>query len=36
VLTASTDGTVRVYTCEVCVNLPGLVHLTEERLARTR
>jgi WD40 repeat protein len=36
VLTASTDGTVRVYTCEVCVDLPELVHLTEARLAQTR
>jgi WD40 repeat protein len=36
VLTSSTDGTVRTYTCQVCVDLSGLVHLAEVRLARTR
>jgi WD40 repeat protein len=36
VLTSSRDGTVRTYTCQVCVDLSGLVHLAEVRLARTR
>jgi WD40 repeat protein len=36
VLTSSRDGTVRTYMCQVCVDLSGLVHLAEIRLARTR
>ena len=36
VLSASRDGTVRTYTCEVCVDLSSLVHLAETRLARAR
>jgi len=36
VLTSSRDGTVRTYMCQVCVDLSGLVHLAEVRLARTR
>ena len=36
VLTSSRDGTVRTYDCQVCVDLSGLVHLAEIRLARTR
>jgi WD40 repeat protein len=34
--TSSRDGTVRVYRCAVCVDLSALVHLAEQRLARTR
>jgi WD40 repeat protein len=36
VLSSSRDGTIRTYRCEVCVDLPALVHLAEVRLARTR
>ncbi len=36
VLSSSRDGTLRTYTCEVCVDLNGLVHLAERRIARTR
>jgi WD40 repeat protein len=36
VLTSSRDGTIRTYACEVCVDLGGLVHLAERRLAQTR
>jgi WD40 repeat protein len=36
VLTSSRDGTVRTYTCELCVDLPALVHLARHRLAQTR
>ncbi len=36
ILTSSRDGTVRTYACLVCVDLPGLVHLAEHRLAQTR
>jgi WD40 repeat protein len=35
-LTASLDGTLRTYTCDVCVGLDELVHLARVRLARTR
>jgi WD40 repeat protein len=36
ILSASRDGTVRTYRCDVCVSLEGLVRLAEVRLARTR
>jgi WD40 repeat protein len=36
ILSSSRDGTIRTYTCSVCVDLPALVHLAEQRLARTR
>jgi WD40 repeat protein len=36
ILSASRDGTVRTYRCDVCVSLDGLVRLAELRLARTR
>jgi WD40 repeat protein len=36
VLSSSRDGTLRTYTCDVCVDLDALVHLAEVRLARTR
>ena len=36
ILTASGDGTVRTYACEVCGDLPALVRLAERRLAATR
>jgi WD40 repeat protein len=36
ILSASTDGTVRTYRCDVCVDLEGLIRLAELRLARTR
>jgi WD40 repeat protein len=35
-LTSSLDGTVRTFDCDVCVDLPTLVHLAEVRLAQTR
>jgi WD40 repeat protein len=35
ILTSSMDGTVRIYTCEVCVDLGGLVALARARLERT-
>jgi WD40 repeat protein len=34
-LTASRDGTVRTYTCQLCIDLLQLVHVAEVRLART-
>jgi len=34
ILTASKDGTVRIYDCEVCGALPALETLAEARLAR--
>jgi WD40 repeat protein len=36
ILTASEDGTVGTYRCDVCINLNGLIGLAELRLARTR
>jgi WD40 repeat protein len=36
VLSSSRGGTIRTYTCDVCVDLSGLVHLAEGRLAHTR
>jgi len=36
ILSASRDGTVRTYRCDVCVSLDGLVRLAKLRLARTR
>ena len=36
VLSSSRDGTLRTYTCEVCVDLTGLVDLAQRRLARAR
>ena len=36
VLTASTDGTVRTYTCEVCADRETLLHLAKVRLLQTR
>jgi WD40 repeat protein len=36
VLSSSRDGTIRTYRCEVCLDLSGLVHLAEVRLAQTR
>jgi len=36
VVSSSRDGTLRTYSCEVCVDLAPLVHLAEVRLARTR
>ena len=36
ILTASRDGTIRTYTCEVCADRGALVHLAEVRLAQTR
>ena len=36
VLTASADGTIRTYTCEVCYPRNALIHVAETRLARTR
>jgi WD40 repeat protein len=36
IVSASRDGTVRTYRCDVCVGLDGLVRLAELRLARTR
>ena len=36
ILSSSRDGTIRTYTCSVCVDLPALVHLAEQRLAQTR
>ena len=36
ILTASEDGTVRTYRCDVCIGLEGLIGLAELRLARTR
>jgi hypothetical protein len=36
ILSASSDGTVRTYRCDVCVDLEGLIRLAELRLARTR
>jgi WD40 repeat protein len=36
VLSSSRDGTIRTYRCEVCVDLPALVHLARHRLAQTR
>lgn len=35
VLTASLDGTVRTYSCELCGGLDELVTLAQQRLART-
>jgi len=35
VLSSSRDGTLRTYTCDVCVDLNRLVHLAERRIART-
>jgi WD40 repeat protein len=35
-LSSSNDGTLRTYTCEVCVDLNELVHLAEHRIAQTR
>jgi WD40 repeat protein len=35
ILTSSRDGTVRIYRCDVCSGLSGLVQLAEKRLART-
>jgi WD40 repeat protein len=35
ILTGSRDGTVRVYACDICANLDGLVALAKTRLART-
>ena len=35
VVTASRDGTVRMYRCEICRNLDGLVRVARERLDRT-
>jgi WD40 repeat protein len=34
ILTASDDGTVRLYTCGICARIPGLVRLAEERLVQ--
>jgi WD40 repeat protein len=36
IISSSRDGTVRTYTCTLCVDLSGLVHLAEHRLAQTR
>ena len=36
ILSASEDGSVRTYRCDVCVSLGGLIGLAELRLARTR
>jgi WD40 repeat protein len=36
ILSASQDGTLRTYVCEVCVDLSGLVHIAESRLAKAR
>jgi WD40 repeat protein len=36
VLTSSRDGTLRTYNCQLCVDLPALVHLARHRLAQTR
>jgi WD40 repeat protein len=36
ILSASADGTVRTYTCEVCVAGNGLLQLAKIRLAQTR
>jgi WD40 repeat protein len=36
ILTSSLDGTVRVYACEICLDLTGLAHLARVRLAQTR
>jgi WD40 repeat protein len=36
VLTSSRDGTVRTYDCEICVGLPALVALAQERIAAGR
>ena len=34
-LSSGRDGTIRTYTCDVCTDLDGLIHLAESRLART-
>jgi WD40 repeat protein len=36
VITASDDGTIRTYQCDVCYGRSALVHLAEIRLAQTR
>jgi WD40 repeat protein len=36
ILTSSSDGTVRTYTCTVCIDLPSLIKLAEEKVAATR
>ena len=36
VLTSSSDGTVRLYACTVCVDFASLVRLAEQRVAATR
>jgi WD40 repeat protein len=36
VLTSSSDGTVRTYTCTVCVDRASLVRLAQERIKATR
>jgi len=36
VLTASLDGTIRSYRCEICGTLPDLRRLADRRLAATR
>jgi WD40 repeat protein len=35
IVTSGADGTVRTYRCDVCVGLPGLERLADERLAAT-
>ena len=36
IASSSLDGSVRTYSCGVCVGLPALVHMAEVRLAQTR
>jgi WD40 repeat protein len=36
ILSSSKDGSVRLYTCEVCGNLPALVDLAQQRLAKAK
>jgi WD40 repeat protein len=33
IITSGSDGTVRLYTCEVCATIDGLVALAKRRLA---